>query len=124
MVEKTVARTSLGVVKTSLGAMKTSLGVTKTSLGVVETSLGVVKTSLEVVKTSLEVVKTSLGKACVRTTHLLSSSAISQSSLVSSPKSSRGSAAALNAVTRCSIHCISNILQSGRGSLSGSFVSR
>ena len=33
MVEKTVARTSLGVVKISLGVMKTSLGVVKTSLG-------------------------------------------------------------------------------------------
>ena len=50
VVEKTVARTSLGVVKTSLGVVKTSLGVIKTSLGVV---------------------KTSLGKACMRTTHLL-----------------------------------------------------
>ena len=83
-VEKTVARTSLGVVKTSLGVMKTSLGV--------------VKTSLEVVKTSLEVVKTSLGKACYAnhsSSASRSSSAISQSSSVSSPKSSRGSAAPL-----------------------------
>src|SRR4051794_33577407 len=56
-VEKTVARTSLGVVKTSLGVVKTSLGVIKTSLGVIKTSLGVIKTSL--------------GKACMRTTHLL-----------------------------------------------------
>src|SRR2546423_4723009 len=78
MVEKSVEKTSLGVVKTSLGVMKTSLGVMKTSLEVVKTSLGVVKISLEmvkislgVVKTSLEVVKTSLGKACMRTTHLL-----------------------------------------------------
>jgi hypothetical protein len=71
MVEKSVEKTSLGVVKTSLGVMKTSLEVVKTSLGVVKTSLGVVKISLGVVKTSLEVVKTSLGKACMRTTHLL-----------------------------------------------------
>src|ERR1700722_20376205 len=77
-VEKSVVKTSLGVMKTSLGGvktslevMKTSLEVVKTSLGVMKTSLGVVETSLEVVKTSLEVVKTSLGKACMRTTHLL-----------------------------------------------------
>jgi hypothetical protein len=53
-----------------------------------------------------------------------SSSAISQSLLASSPKSSRGSAAPLNTVTRYRIHDISNILKSGRGSLSGSFISR
>ena len=50
-------------------------------------------------------------------------SGTSQSSSLSW-KSSLGSEAPLNAVTRCRIHCISNSLQSGRGSSTGSLVSR
>src|SRR5271154_5838357 len=95
-VEKTVARTSLGVVKTSLGVVKTyfSGGDEDISGGGEDISGG--------------------GKDI----------SANHSSSASRSNSSRGSAAALNAVTRCSIHCISNIFQSGRGSLSGSFVSR
>src|SRR4051794_18055140 len=112
MVEKTVARVSQGVVKTSLrGDQDLSGGGEGFSGGGGNFSR--------------EGVYANHSSSASR-----SSSAISQSSSVSSPKSSRGSAAPLNAVIRCRIHCISNSLKSGRGSLFGvtcfkvNFISR